>query len=108
MNSASSVINSKPGPNRARARLSSSVAGESNRSCGLGTGGNDPPGPPIPPDCDTLARGTSPVSTAPGTGVTPGWDGGSPEPWGPRLVGKVSGWDEAEPAGAIAPTWRRS
>src|SRR6516165_11370006 len=90
MNSASSVISSKPGPNRKRPPLSSSVPGESNQSCGLGTGGNDPPGTPIPPDRDTLARGKSPVSTAPGTGVTPGSDGGSPEPWTPRLVGKLS------------------
>src|SRR5215813_12410104 len=98
MNSASSVISSKPGPNRMRARLSSSVAGESNRSCGLGTGGNDPPGTPIPPDRDQLARGTSPVSTAPGTGVTPGSDGGSPEPWSPRPVDAPSGEDSSASA----------
>ena len=93
---------------RARTRLALAVAGESNRLFGLGTDGNDPPGTPIPPDRDTLARGKSPVSTAPGTGVTPGSDGGSPEPWSPPLVGKVSGWDEAEPAGSMAPTWRWS
>src|SRR6516162_6734988 len=104
MNSASSVISSKPGPNRARARLSSSVAGESNRSSGLGTGGNDPPGTPTPPDRDQLCRGISPVSTAPGTGVVPGSEGGSPEPWSPRSVGKPSGGNSAEPAGAMDPT----
>src|SRR6516165_5928942 len=103
MNSASSVISSKPGPNRARTRLSSSVAGDSNRSSGLGTGGNDPPGTPIPPDRDQLARGRSPLSTAPGTAVTPGSDGVSPEPWSPGLVDKLSERGEPEPAGSMVP-----
>src|SRR5437773_5332650 len=103
MNSSSSVAISKPGPNRTRPRLSSSVAGESNRFPGGGTGGNDWPGTPTPPDRDTLARGKAPASTAPGVGVTPGSEGGSPDPSIAPAAGTVPGCVGAEPAAGTVP-----
>jgi hypothetical protein len=71
--------------------LSSSVAGESNRSWGTGTGGSDWPGTPIPPAREMLARGSPPRSTAPGVGTTAGSDGGSPDPSTAPAVG-TPGW----------------